>query len=104
MSLQLFMAFSWLSLALKVNLKNISSLNRNTHTRALYFTLRIYVCILEKSMQNQNEFPLPDSLAAGRCVKKEGGGSEGGKGRRGVVEELTSGAHVRLVSALTPFA
>lgn len=53
-------------------------------------------------MQNQNEFPLPDSLAAGRCVKKEGGGSEGGKGRRGVVEELTSGAHVRLVSALTP--
>lgn len=55
-------------------------------------------------MQNQNEFPLPDSLAAGRCVKKEGGGSEGGKGRWEVVEELTSGAHVRLVSALTPFA
>lgn len=42
-------------------------------------------------MQNQNEFPLPDSLAAGRCAKKEGGGSEGGKGRLEVVVD----AHVR---------
>lgn len=54
-------------------------------------------------MQNQNEFPLPDSLAAGRFAKKEGGESNW-RGRGGVVEELTSGAHVRLASALTPFA